>query len=63
VGNAFGAAQAATDSNLTKGLDMGFDAAADIASQMGPIGQAVGSAMKIAGAAGDIIQGITGGND
>lgn len=63
VGNAFGAAQAATDSNLTKGLDMGFDAAADIASQMGPIGQAVGGAMKIAGATGDIIQGITGGND
>ena len=63
VGNAFGAAQAATDSNLTKGLDAGFDATADIASQFGPIGQAIGGAMKIAGAAGDIIQGITGGND
>jgi hypothetical protein len=32
AGDAFGAAQAATDSNLTKGLDMGFDVTADIAS-------------------------------
>ena len=63
IGDAFGAKQAATDSELTKGLDMGFDATADIASQFGPVGQAIGGAMKIAGAAGDIIQEITGGND
>ena len=63
AGDAFGAAQAATDSELTKGLDTGFDMTANIASQFGPVGQAIGGAMKIAGAAGDIIQGITGGND
>jgi hypothetical protein len=32
AGDAFGAAQAATDSELTKGLDTGFDMTANIAS-------------------------------
>lgn len=63
LGNAFGAQQATTDSELTKGITAGWDAAATTASQFGPIGQAVGSIMNIAKATGDIVQGITGGTD
>lgn len=63
IGNAFGASQAATDSELTKGITAGWDAAAATASQFGPVGEAVGAVMGIAKATGDIIQGITGGTD
>ena len=40
LGNAFGAAQAATDSNLTKGVDFGIDTAGGILSQFGGIAPA-----------------------
>ena len=63
IGTAIGAKQLATDSDLTKGIDTAYDGAAAVASQFGPIGQAVGSIMKIAGTAGDIIQELGGGTD
>ena len=63
AGDAFGAAQAANDSDLTKGITAGWDATANIASQFGPVGKAIGSAMGIAKGAGDIMQAITGGTD
>ena len=63
IGGAFGAQQATTDSELTKGITAGWDAAANVASQFGPVGEALGSVMNIAKATGDIVQGITGGTD
>lgn len=63
VGNAFGAKQAATDSNTTKTADAIYNGAADVISNFGPEGKAIGSAMKIAGAAGNIIQEMGGGTD
>jgi len=50
-----GAGQAITDSNTTKTIDTAYDGIADMASNFGPIGQAVGTVMKIAGVAGDAI--------
>lgn len=63
IGSAFGAQQAATDSNLTKGADALYDTAAETVKKLGPIGQIVGTAMGFAGTAGDIIQGLGGGTD
>ena len=63
VGNAFGAKQAATDSDTTKTVDMVYNGAADAISNLGPYGKAIGGAMKIAGAAGNIIQEMGGGTD
>ena len=63
VGNAFGAKQSMTDSNLTKGIDVAYNMAADMASQFGPVGQFVGTAMKTASTAGNILQGLGGGTD
>lgn len=63
VGNAAGAKQAATDSNLTKGIDAGYDAVAGIAENLGPVGKIVGTAMKTAAVAGDLIQEMGGGTD
>lgn len=63
VGNAFGASQAATDSNLTKTADAAYDTIAEGVKKMGPVGQVVGTAMGFAGTAGDIIQGLGGGTD
>ena len=63
IGGAFGAQQSATDSDTTKNITAAWDGAANIASQFGPVGEAVGSIMGIAKATGDIIQGITGGTD
>ena len=63
LGNAVGAKQLSTDSNLTKGLDTTYDAVAGIAENFGPIGKAVGTAMKTLGTAGDIIQEMGGGTD
>lgn len=63
VGQAVGAKQAATDSKLTQGADMAYDTVAGIAENFGPIGKAVGTAMKTLGAAGDIIQEMGGGTD
>ena len=63
VGDAFGAKQATTDSETTKMGDTLYDGAADITSQFGPVGKAVGAAMKVMGAAGDIVQELGGGTD
>ena len=63
VGNAFGAQQTATDSDTTKTVDAVYNGAADAISNFGPWGKAIGGAMKIAGAAGNIIQGMGGGTD
>ena len=58
-----GAHQSASDSETTRNITAAWDGAANIASQFGPIGEAVGAVMGIAKGAGDIIQGITGGTD
>lgn len=63
VGDYFGAKQAVTDSNLTKGADALYDTAAETVKKLGPAGQVVGTAMGFAGTAGDIIQGLGGGTD
>lgn len=63
AGAYFGAQQAATDSNLTKGADAAYDTIAEGVKKLGPIGQVVGTAMGFAGTAGDIIQGLGGGTD
>lgn len=63
IGSAFGAQQATTDSNLTKGADALYDTAAETVKKLGPVGQIVGTAMGFAGTAGDIIQGLGGGTD
>lgn len=63
VGDAVGAKQAATDSDLTKGVDAGYDAVAGIAENLGPVGKIVGTAMKTAAVAGDLIQEMGGGTD
>ena len=63
VGGAFKAAQASTDSNLTKGADVAYNAVADMAGNFGPWGKAVQTGMKVFGAAGDVIQGMGGGTD
>jgi hypothetical protein len=63
VGNAIGAKQAATDSNLTKGADAAYNMASDVVEKLGPIGKTVGTAMKFAGTAGNIIQELGGGTD
>ena len=63
VGEAFGAQQLTTDSNLTKGADAAYDYIAGAVSKLGPVGSIVGTAMGFAGTAGDIIQGLGGGTD
>lgn len=63
LGSVVGAGQAITDSNTTKTIDTAYDGIANIASNFGPIGQAVGTVMKIAGVAGDAIQELGGGTD
>ena len=60
IGAALGAKQSATDSELTKGLDSAYDATTSAVSQFSPT---AGAIMSIAGATGDIMQEITGGND
>ena len=63
LGKAFGASQAASDSNLTKGIDSGVDAVGSSLSQMGGIAGGIGQILQIGSAAGQIIEGITGGTD
>ena len=63
IGNAFGAAQAANDSELTQGITAGYKGIQNIASNFGPIGQAVSGIMGITSAAGDIMQSMGGGTD
>ena len=63
IGSAIGQAQKATDSNLTKGVDAAYGVASDVVSSLGPVGSLVGSAMKNAAIAGDVIQSLGGGTD
>lgn len=63
VGEAFGAHQLTTDSNLTKGADAAYDQIAGAVSKLGPVGSIIGTAMGFAGTAGDIIQDLGGGTD
>ena len=63
VGEAAGASQLATDSNLTKGIDAGYGAVADLVESAGPVGKIVSVAMKNAKLAGDAIQALGGGTD
>ena len=58
-----GAKQAATDSGTTTSLDAAYDGVADLASNFGPIGKVVGTAMKAASLVGDISQSMGGGTD
>ena len=63
IGDAFGAKQMATDSDTTKTADQVYDGIAGAVEQMGPWGKVVGTAMKLGGAAGDMIQELGGGTD
>ena len=63
TGAVFGAQQAATDSNTTKTANQLYNAATDTVEKMGPVGKVVGTALKNAAIAGDIIQGLGGGTD
>ena len=63
IGYAIGQSQKATDSNLTKSADAVYGVASDVVSNLGPVGSLVGSAMKNAAIAGDIIQSLGGGTD
>ena len=63
VGDVFAAKQMATDSDTTKTADQIYDGIAGAAEKMGPWGKVVGTAMKLGGAAGDMIQELGGGTD
>lgn len=63
VGQAASANQTATDSTITKGADVAYNQITDIVSNLGPAGKIVGTALKNASLAGDIIQGLGGGTD
>ena len=63
VGQAVGAKQTATDSNITKGVDQAYNMIADGIEKMGPYGKIIGTAMKAAGIAGNVIQELGGGTD
>lgn len=56
IGQAVSANQMMTDSNLTKGIDAGYDLVADGLSKLGPVGQVAGAAMKVLETIGDIGQ-------
>lgn len=56
IGQAVSANQMMTDSNLTKGIDVGYDLVADGLSKAGPAGQVAGTAMKVLETIGDIGQ-------
>ena len=63
LGNAFGAQQSATDSQLTKNIDTAYNGVASAVSNMGPVGQVAGMAMDTLGAIGNISQAMGGGTD
>ena len=63
IGDAFGAQQQATDSELNKNVTAAWDATSSTLSSMGGVAGMVGQVMGIAKATGDIVQGITGGTD
>ena len=63
IGTAVGASQKASDSNLTKGADDAYSAIANGVENLGPYGKIIGTAMKTAKVAGDLIQEMGGGTD
>ena len=63
VGQAVGAKQTATDSDITKGADQAYNMIADGVEKMGPYGKIIGTAMKAAGTVGNVIQELGGGTD
>lgn len=63
AGQAVGAKQAATDSNLTKTADTVYDGVAGGLKKAGGVAGVVGTAMEMAGVAGDLIQEMGGGTD
>ena len=63
IGNAFGAYQSATDSQLTKNIDTAYNGIASTVSNMGPVGQVAGMVMNTLGAIGNISQAMGGGTD
>ena len=63
LGTVMGAQQTATDSTITKGANLAYNQITDTVSQLGPVGKIVGTALKNAAMAGDIIQGLGGGTD
>ena len=63
IGSAIGQSQKATDSNLTQGADAAYGVASDVVSNLGPYGKIIGTAMKNAALAGDVIQSLGGGTD
>ncbi len=63
VGQTVGANQIATDSNITKGAYQAYNMLVNGVEKMGPYGKIIGTAMKAAGTAGNIIQGLGGGTD
>ena len=56
IGQAVSVNQMMTDSNLTKGIDVGYDLVADGLSKLGPVGQIAGTAMKVLETLGDVGQ-------
>ena len=63
IGQAINVNQMATDSNLNKGITLGYDAISDGLNSLGPVGKAAGTIMKIAETTGDALQAIGGGTD
>ena len=63
VGQAVGSNQMATDSNITKGADQAYTMIAGGVEKMGPYGKIVGTALKNAAIAGNVIQELGGGTD
>ena len=63
IGQAVEAKQLSYDSDTTKGLNAVYTTGSEIASQFGPIGQAVSGVMDLAKKAGDMIQELGGGTD
>lgn len=63
LGTAMGAHQTATDSTVTKGANVAYNQITDTVSSLGPTGKIVGTALKNAAIAGNIIQGLGGGTD
>ena len=63
IGQAISTDQMTTDSDLTKGITLGYNAVSDGLSSLGPIGKAAGTIMKIAETTGDALQAIGGGTD
>lgn len=63
IGDAIGATQQATDSNLTKGADTVYNGVASGLQQAGGVAGIVGTALQMGSTAGNIIQELGGGTD